>query len=80
MNESVYESIVEHSNDGIFVAQDGEIVYANERLGELTGYERTHLVGAAKMQIVAPDDRELVDRYHAARLTDDTAPTPCEND
>ncbi len=78
MNESVYESIVEHSNDGIFVAQDGEIVYANERLCELTGYERTDLVGAAKMQIVAPDDRELVERYHAARMSDDTAPTQYE--
>jgi len=44
MSESVYESIVEHSNDGIFVAQDGEITYANQQLCELTGTNRTNLM------------------------------------
>ena len=78
MSESVYESIVEHSNDGIFVAQDGEIVYANQRLCELTRYERTALVGASKMAIVAPDDRELVEGYHFARMSGDSAPNQYE--
>ena len=78
MSDPVYESIVEHSNDGIFVAQDGEIVYANQRLCELTGYERTALVGASKMDIIAPGDRELVESYHVARMSGDTAPNQYE--
>ncbi|RJX41965.1 hypothetical protein DM826_09910 [Halonotius aquaticus] len=78
MSDSVHESIVEHSNDGIFVAQDGEIVYANQRLCELTGYEPGELVGASKRQIVAPDDRELVEGYHFARMSGDTAPSQYE--
>ncbi|MFC7042971.1 PAS domain S-box protein [Halonotius sp. GCM10025705] len=49
MSDSVHESIVEHSNDGIFVAQDGEIVYANQRLCELTGYAPGELAGRAKL-------------------------------
>ena len=75
MNESAYQSIVEHSNDGIFLAQDGEIVYANQRLAALTGYPTDTLVGMPKMQLIAPDDRELVDGYHAARMSGDDAPT-----
>lgn len=78
MSDSVYESIVEHSNDGIFVAQDGEIVYANQRLCELTGYEPAELVGISKLEIVAPDDRELVEGYHFARMSGDSAPTQYE--
>ena len=75
MSESVYESIVEHSNDGICLAQDGEIVYANQRLCELTGYEKSELVGGSKMEIVAPEDRELVAGYHFARMSGDSAPS-----
>jgi len=78
MSQSVYESIVEHSNEGIFLAQDGEIVYANQRLCELTGYEKAELVGASKREIVAPDDRELVEGYHFARMSGDTAPSQYE--
>ena len=78
MSDPVYESIVEHSNDGIFVAQDGEIVYANQRLCELTGYEPGELVGRPKLDIVAPDDRELVEGYHFARMSGDSAPNQYE--
>ena len=78
MSESVYESIVEHSNDGIFVAQDGKITYANQQLCELTGYKPDELDGMAKLDIVAPDDRELVKGYHFARMSNDPAPNQYE--
>jgi len=78
MSESVYESIVEHSNDGIFAAQDGEIIYANQQLCELTGYAPDELVGRPKLEIVAPDDRELVKGYHFARMSGDSAPNQYE--
>ena len=78
MTDSVYESIVEHSNDGIFVAQDGEIVYANQQLRELTGYTDAELIGTPKTSIVAPGDSELVKGYHIARMSGDTAPNQYE--
>jgi len=45
-SESRYRTVVEQSTDAVFVAQDGELVFANPRAAELTGREREALVGA----------------------------------
>ncbi|WP_193767695.1 PAS domain S-box protein [Halorientalis pallida] len=78
MDDVPYESIVEQSNDGILVAQNGEIVYANERLQELTGYAEATLVGAPKTMLVTDDDAALVEQYHGARTNDEDAPAQYE--
>ena len=78
MGEALYESIVEESNDGILVAQDGEIIYANERLRELTGYPERELVGAPKTKLVIDDDTALGERYHSARTEGEAVPDQYE--
>ena len=78
MTPPIYETIVERSNDGIFVVQDGTIVYANERLRELTGYDAGDLRDVPKTSIIAPADRSTVEAYHAARLAGDPAPDTYE--
>lgn len=75
MAEPLYESIVEESNDGILVAQDGEIVFANDRLATMTGYTHEELLGSAKTMLVAPEDTELVEGYHRARIEGKSAPS-----
>jgi|AntDeeMinimDraft_4_1070355.scaffolds.fasta_scaffold37736_1 PAS domain S-box-containing protein len=52
MAVSIYETIVEKSDDGVFVAQDGEIVYTNPQLRNLTGYSKEELDGVPKTQII----------------------------
>ena len=78
MDNVPYESIVEESNDGIFIAQNGEIVYANERLQELTGYAEATLVGAPKIMLVTDDDAALDEQYHSARTSSEEAPNQYE--
>jgi PAS domain S-box-containing protein len=78
MDDVPYESIVEESNDGIFVAQGGDIIYANDRLQELTGYAEVTLVGAPKTMLVTDDDATLVEQYHSARTSDEDAPDQYE--
>jgi len=78
MDDVPYESIVKQSNDGVLVAQNGEIVYANERLQELTGYAEATLVGAPKTMLVTEDDAALVEQYHGARTNDEDAPDQYE--
>ena len=78
MDDVPYESIVEDSNDGILVAQTGEIVYANERLQELTGYAEATLIGAPKTIFVSDDDSALVEQYHSARMSGKDAPDQYE--
>ncbi|WP_338739016.1 PAS domain S-box protein [Haloplanus salilacus] len=78
MDDVPYESIVEESNDGILVARNGEIVYANERLQELTGYAEATLVGAPKTMLVTDDDAALVEQYHSARTSGEDVPDQYE--
>ncbi|WP_175452802.1 PAS domain S-box protein [Halorientalis regularis] len=78
MDDVPYESIVEESNDGILVAQNGEIVYANELLQEMTGYAEATLVGAPKTMLVTDDDAALVEQYHSARTSGEDAPDQYE--
>jgi PAS domain S-box-containing protein len=74
MSEALHESILDGCKDGVFVAQEGEVIYANEYLQELTGYAADELVERPKTQIVAPEDTSLVNRYHEARLNGDAVP------
>ena len=86
MSTPVYKTIVEQSRDSIFVAQNGTIVYANPQFYQLTGYERDEdesadgVIGVAKTNFIAPEDRDRVAEYHAARRTGDTAPNTYEVD
>ncbi|XGI83544.1 PAS domain S-box protein [Halorutilales archaeon Cl-col2-1] len=74
MDNSLYRSIVEESNDGVLVARDGEVVYANRRLREMTGYSEDEIVGSSKTMIVAPGYIDEVEGYHRARIEGKSAP------
>lgn len=76
--DSLYESIVEKSNDGIFVARDSEIIYANKELQRMTEYGKADLVGASKTIFVAPAEEKQVEAYHEARLHGDSVPEQYE--
>ena len=82
MSSTVYETIVEQSSDGIFVAQNGNIVYANPQFYRMTGYaqeeNKDELVDTPKTDLIVPKDRERVAEYHAARLAGDTVPETYE--
>ncbi|MDY6776044.1 MAG: PAS domain S-box protein [Halobacteria archaeon] len=78
MNDSLYELIVEESNDGVLVAQDGEVVYANQRLQEMTGYSDDEILGSSKTMAVAPEYVREVEGYHRARMEGKPAPSRYE--
>ena len=80
MSTSVYETIVEESNDGILVAVDGEIVYTNRRLQQMTGYDEDDLNGAPKIRIFAPEHENRVKTYHEQRTIGEDAPATYEVD
>nr|WP_302080778.1 PAS domain S-box protein [Salinibaculum sp. KK48] len=73
MDDFPYESIVEESNDGILVARNGEIIYANERLQELTGYAEATLVGAPNTMLVTDDETSPSKQYQSARTSGEGA-------
>ena len=54
--ERRYRTIVETTGDGIMIGDpDGRIVFVNQRMADMLGYERDELVGMQGFELVFPD-------------------------
>ena len=67
-SEEHYRQVVNNVREGLLVAQDGKIVFANPRLLEITGYRQDELIGISYMADIHPDDRALLADRHLRRL------------
>ena len=73
-SEEKYRTLVEHSQDGIFITQDGHIVFYNRGFREILGYPEGELDNAPIETVLAPEDREMVVGRHYARLAGNQLP------
>lgn len=63
-SENKYRSLVENSNEAIFIAQDGYIKFPNLRTLEALGYTEKELSEIPFARLIHPEDREaIIDRY-----------------
>jgi PAS domain S-box-containing protein len=66
---SWYRRLVEQDLAGVFIIQDREFVYVNERLAEIFGYSQSELVGEYPLEIASDTDdgglRKLLELNHA---------------
>ena len=56
-SEQKYQTVVDHSPAGIFMARHGKIVFANPRLAEIVGRDGPALVGTELAEWVVEEDR-----------------------
>ncbi|NHN61500.1 MULTISPECIES: PAS domain S-box protein [Halorussus] len=72
-SEEKYRTLVEGSHDAIFIHDDERFRFVNDRVSELTGYDRDELVGMPVWDVVHEDDvdrvRQLIERRKADRQT-----------
>lgn len=68
LSEEKYRILVENAGEAIFVAQDGMLKFFNSKSQEMTGYTRDELTSTAFIELVHPDDREMVLDRHIRRL------------
>jgi PAS domain S-box-containing protein len=73
-----YQTLVEESHDGIFVLQESELVFVNERVCEITGYEETELQELDVFELIHPEDREWVNGIATRRKEGRGAPNTYE--
>jgi len=59
---SWYQRLIEQELAGVFIVQEGEFVYVNEKLAELFGYGQRELVGDSPLVVAAPADEDVVRR------------------
>ena len=74
-SEERYRTLVEEAFDGIFIRrEEGTIIFANQRLHEMLGYDRGELEGLAKWRIYHPDYREITRERALARFGGENPP------
>ena len=59
-SEEKYRGLIEKSVAGIFVYNDDRILFANDRMGEMAGYDPGELVGMPMSELVLMQDRPKV--------------------
>ncbi len=66
--EEGYRTLVEESFDGIFIQKGPKIIFANQPLHEMLGYEQGELLGKDHWLVYHPDYQELTRERARARM------------
>ena len=74
-DEEKYRLIVENSIQGIFIAQKGQIKFANLSTLNTVGYSSEVLSQKPFIEFIHPDDQKMVYERHIKRLQGDSLPS-----
>ncbi len=75
-SEEQYRLLVENAGDGIFIAQDGKLLFVNPRALQLAGYEQPgEVVGRSMLDFIYPEDHAMVADRHVRRLRGEQVPS-----
>jgi len=75
-SEEKYRSLVDHANDAIFIAQDGMVKFPNPSTLALTGYSEEDYANTPFMNLIHPEDQEMVIERYNQRLRGEDVPSP----
>jgi PAS domain S-box-containing protein len=73
-SEQKYRLLVENANEGITVAQDGFVKFANPKMQDISGYSAEELSSHPFMDFVHPEDREKTIKHHLSKLENPEKP------
>lgn len=74
----LYDTVVEESNDGIRIVQDGRVIFANSRMGEMVGRPQDELIGEKLEEIIHPDYETKIRTFHSRRWRGEDPPQQYE--
>ena len=77
-SENRYRTLIENALSGIYLVQDGKIVFANEAFAKIHGYSIDEIMGIDSVNIVHPEDRHRVEEIRQKRLRGEESPTEYE--
>jgi len=75
-SEEKYRVLYDHAGDAIFVAQDGVIKFPNLQGLAMFGYTKEELAAIPFLELVHPDDREMVGERYLRRLQGEPVESP----
>ncbi|WP_321504333.1 PAS domain S-box protein [uncultured Methanoregula sp.] len=62
-SEQRFRMMAENIQDGLIIVENGNFIYANRRVSEISGYSNEDLIRMKSMDLVAPDDLEKLERF-----------------
>jgi len=74
-SEEEYRLLIENATDAIFIAQDQILKFANSKAEAMTEYSREELVKIPFVDIIHPENREMVIERHLKRLKGEELPS-----
>ncbi|MCH9052797.1 MAG: EAL domain-containing protein [Proteobacteria bacterium] len=79
-SEGRFRTLIDKSSQGILVHRNHDMLYANQTLVEMFGYDSADEVLALESgdALTAPEERDRLLRYHQARLRGEPAPVDYE--
>lgn len=66
--------LIDHFQDGIFVIDDGKLVYVNQKLADMLGYQVDQIIGRPFVDLVAGNDQQLSAERNHARFSEKNVP------
>ena len=70
-SENQYRIIVENSPSGIYLVNDGKIIFANKAFADIHGYSVDEVRGIESLKIIHPDDRRRVEEIRQKKLKEE---------
>ena len=72
--EEKYKTVIEGPFTGIFIHQDGQYVFVNDRFAEIHGYTREEVLGMEFSTLIHPDERESLVNVASKRINGEAVP------
>ncbi len=78
-SEEQYRLVVDNAHEGILIAQDGQIRFANPKITEVLGYSQDELISRPFADFIHPDYRPAVEDRHRRETAGQAQPAgqPC---
>jgi PAS domain S-box-containing protein len=77
-SEQKYSTLVEDALIGVYIIQDGKIIFANDKFAEIYGYSKNELIGMESLELIHSEDRDEVRQMREKRLSGDKVPSEYE--
>jgi PAS domain S-box-containing protein len=74
-SETRFRTVTENLQTGIYIIQDGVLVYANPALTRMMGYEAAEVLGRSPLDLIHGDDRVRVEENLRRRLAGENVPS-----
>lgn len=74
-SEEKYRLLVENATDAIYIAQDEVLKFANPKAEEMIGYSAEELANIPFVDLIHPEDRDMVIERHLKRLKGEEMPS-----